>query len=139
MKHLFFLLLSFSLVSCQSTDKDIVKVEFKSICGGKGCKSHSSVFTKDSIVESIFNWNPETFKETKRPNTPENWEKLLANIDIEAFENIKSDSGRYQSDGTDEIIILHFSNQKKLKITNGETDSLYYPRIEKLYQFYKNQ
>lgn len=139
MKHLFFLLLLFSVLSCQSADKDIVKVEFKSICGAKGCKSHSSVFTKDSIVESVFDWSPEAFKETKRTNTPENWEKLLANVDIEAFENIKSDSGRYQYDGTDEIIILHFSNHKKLKVSNIETDSLYSPRFEKLYQFYKNQ
>ncbi|MFC4163795.1 hypothetical protein ACFOWU_09030 [Epilithonimonas zeae] len=139
MKHLFFLLLLFSVLSCQSTDKDIVKVEFKSICGGKGCKSHRSVFTKDSIVESYFNWNPEAFKEIKIKNTAENWEKLLKNIDIEAFENIKSDSGRYQYDGTDQIIILYFSNKKRLKVSNGNQDSLYYPRIEKLYQFYRNQ
>lgn len=139
MKYLFLMVILFSISSCQSTHKDIVKVEFKSICGGKGCKSHSSVFTKDSIIESVFDWSPKPFEETKRINTAENWEKLLKNIDIEAFENIKSDSGRYQYDGTDEIIILYFSNQKKLKITNGETDSLYYPRIEKLYQLYRNR
>lgn len=139
MKKLFLLTVSIFLFSCKPTNKDIVKVEFKSICGAKGCKSHSSIFTKDSIIESVFDWSPKPFEETKRTNTPENWKKILANVDIEAFEKIKSDSGRYQSDGTDEIIILYFSNQKKLKITNGETDSLYYPRIEKLYQFYKNQ
>jgi len=139
MKHLFFLLLLFSVLSCQSTDKDIVKVEFKSICGAKGCKSHSSVFTKDSIVESVFDWSPKPFEETKRTNTPENWKKLLDNVDVEAFENIKSDSGRYQYDGTDQVIILYFSNHKKLKVSNGEIDSLYFPRIAKLYQFYNNQ
>jgi len=139
MKHLFFLLLLFSVLSCQSTDKDIVKVEFKSICRGKGCKSHSSVFTKDSIIESVFDWSPKPFEETKRINTPENWKKLLDNVDVEAFENIKSDSGRYQYDGTDQIIILYFSNKKRLKVSNGNQDSLYYPRIEKLYQFYRNQ
>jgi len=138
MKYLFLLVILFSISSCQSTHKEIVKIEFKSICGGKGCKSHSSIFTKDSIVESEFNWNPETLRKTRKANTSENWEKLLSNIDIEAFENIKSDSGRYQYDGTDEIIILHFSNQKKLKVSNGETDSLYYPRIEKLYQILRN-
>jgi len=137
MKYLFFLIILFSISSCQSIDNDIVKVEFKSICGGKGCKSKSSVFTKDSIVESVFNWNPETLQKSSRKNTAENWQKLLANIDIQAFENIKSDSGRYQYDGMDQIIILYFSNQKKLKISNGESDSLYYPRIEKLYQFLK--
>ena len=137
MKYLFFLLL-FSLSSCQSTDKDILKVEFKSICGGKGCKSKSSVFTKDSIVETVYNWNPENLKRTESPNISKNWDKLLKNIDIEAFENIKSDSGRYQSDGTDEIIILHFSNRKKLIVSNGNRDSLYYPRIEKLYQILRH-
>ncbi|GGG65974.1 hypothetical protein [Epilithonimonas arachidiradicis] len=139
MKQLYLLILSIFIFSCKPTNKDIIKVEFKSICGSKGCKSHRSVFTKDSIIESYFNWNPEAFKETKRTNTPENWEKLLKNVDIEAFKNIKSDSGRYQYDGTDEIIILHFSNQKRLKVSNGDQDSLYYPRIEKLYQFYRNQ
>ncbi len=115
-------------------NEDIVKVEFISICGGKGCKSHSSLFTRDSITETTFNWNPETMKKTRRANTPENWEKLLKNVDIEAFENIKSDSGRYQSDGTDEVIVIHFSNHKKLKVSNGESDNLYYPRIQKLYK-----
>jgi|GEM_PF-5606061 len=139
MKYLFFLFILFSISSCQSTDKEIVKVEFKSICGGKGCKSHSSVFTKDSITDSEFNWNPETLQKSSRKNTAENWQKLLANVDIQAFENIKSDSGRYQDDGTDEIIILHFSNRKKLKVSNGDRDSLYYPKIEKLYQILRNQ
>jgi len=139
MKKLFLLTVSIFLFSCKPTNKDIVKVEFKSICGAKGCKSHSSVFTKDSIIESVFDWSPKPFEETKRTNTPENWKKMLANVDIEAFENIKSDSGGYQYDGTDQIIILYFSNKKRLKVSNGNQDSLYYPRIEKLYQFYRNQ
>ncbi len=131
-------LILFLILSCKPTNKDIVKIEFQYICGGKGCLSTSSVYTKDSIINSFFDWSPESFKKTKTINTPEKWQKLIENIDIGAFKKIKSDSGRYQYDGVDVNIIIFFSNKKKLKISNGESDSIYFPKVEKLREIEQN-